>query len=45
VSELVDALVTAYDTPREVLSADVARLLDQLDAAGALEVVGPGEPA
>jgi hypothetical protein len=43
--ELVDALVTAYDVPREVLTTDVARVLEQLDAAGALEAVGPGDPA
>jgi len=43
--ELVSALSESFDVPSEVLAADVARVLDQLDAAGALEALAPAEPA
>lgn len=34
---IVDAMVERYDAPREVIAADVARILDQLRTIGALE--------
>ena len=34
---LVDAMVAEYDAPREVLAADVARVLDVLREVGALD--------
>ncbi len=34
---LVDAMAAEYDAPREVLAADVARVLDVLREVGALD--------
>ena len=34
---LVDAMAAEYDAPREVLAADVARVLETLRGIGALE--------
>ncbi len=35
--DIVDAMCARYDAPREVISADVDRILDTLRSIGALE--------
>lgn len=43
VAAIIDAIVAEFDVSREVASADVARFIAELEAAGAVEAVGAAE--